>query len=555
MVITSGRVMSSGADTGSGGFLLERNIELVLRGAAKVLGCNSATLLVIDEEKEKFKLKVATFPDQFENLEQATEILGLGGAYCEVDFESVGSSIVFECYRTRRIKETSNVAEVAGSLVTEEAATVLGGLFGKLRFSCVPVLSTYGVIGIVLFTKKGSSAFSVRQRELQLEYASRLGMMMESEQIFEGLMSMKLRKDWETSLISSSIRRELYLESGAMLSLDGAQMILSVNEGVKKMFLYEEIELIGAPFEVLFEEDEAAIKVLECRSLLLSEGHMELKATMRRKDGTLFRGIVSGILAIDGREKGEGAVIKVKELPAGVEELKGIEEWKKKIKNYERLEAVARMASQMAHEIRNPLVSIGAALRVIKEDFHSKEDISKELQSIIEEIDRLDGILQDYLFLSRRATVGRIESVNLTTVLEDAIRVVSRDPRSEGIKLTLTSGASCEILGDPDALKQVFMNLLLNGVESSFKGGEVRCEVYRDNYEVIVRVLDSGEGLNGKNVDELFEPFYTTKPRGSGLGLTISKSIIEELGGQIELQQRREGGCEVIVRFSRGIKN
>jgi PAS domain S-box-containing protein len=526
---------------------LEQNLELVLIGAAKVLGCNSATLLVIDEKKNTVRLSVATLSDQVKGLDKARDILGFEPRGATVPIELVSESIILKSFRGKKILETSRISDLVGStLVSSEATNILESLIRKIRFSCVPVIGRSDVEAVILFSKMDDRPFTFRQRQLQLEYAKRLGLIIGSEKFSEEIYA--FRKKWltDSDLLPASLRRVLDMETDAMLSLDGAQTIVAVNPRAEEMFAARGEDLVGRPFEVLFEEEEGPEQVLACRLKLMSDGHMETEALMRRFSGEGMRALMTGVLALDGEGKGAGALIHIREIPGEARDSQ-IDLHERLMKS-ERLAMIGEMASQMAHEIRNPLVSIGAALRVIREDMADDAPVQEELDSILDEVDRLDAIIRDYLSLAKRSA-GRVERVRLEDVLREAAKVVAINPACSGVEIRVRSNHACHVMGDFDALKQVFINLLLNAVEASSEGGIVEGVIDRVAHEARVRVLDRGEGLSDKKRERLFEPFFTTKSKGSGLGLSISKNIVEEMEGEITIHEREGGGCEALVKF------
>jgi PAS domain S-box-containing protein len=526
--------------------LFERNIELVLAGATKILACNSASLLIIDEARSSLKIWAATPQDEIEGFEHTSELLGFVPKGATVSLDLVGESILLKCYYEKKILETSSISDLVGTFLPQEAQSIFQSFMGKLRFSCVPVVSSRGVEAVILFSKKGDRPFTFQQRQLLLEYASRLGLIIESEKFSEEVVALREKLITDSAQLPTSLRRVLSIETEAMLTLDGAQTIMAINPRAEEMFAARAEELLGSPFEVLFDEEEAARRVLECRLKLLSDGHMEIEARMRSRAGAPFPALISGVLALDEKGKGAGAVVRIKELPE--EKRDSQVDLQERLIRSERMALIGEMASQMAHEIRNPLVSIGAALRVIRDDLPQNHPVQEELRMIVGEVDRLDLIIKDYLTLARRS-VGRVERIRLEDVVSEAARVVSINPGSRGIEIVVSTEKRSDVMGDFDALKQVFINLLLNAVEASMTGNTVECVIDAKEKEVEVRVMDRGEGFHDKEVDLLFTPFYTTKSKGSGLGLAISKNIVEDLGGRIVLNERAGGGCEAIVHL------
>jgi|GEM_PF-3260960 len=531
------------------GSILEKNVELVLSGAMKVLGCNSASLLFIDENQGFLRIWASAPRDETEGFEQTSRLLGFVPRGAVVSLDLLRKSFLLASYRQKKIFETSNISDLVSDFLPEQAQNVLQSFIGQLRFSCVPVVGRDGIVhGVILFSKKGDRPFSFQQRMLQIDYASRLGAIIESEKFSEDVEQIRTRLAGMGEEIPYSIRKVLDTGKEAVLALDGAQTIVSVNRWAEEMFGKKAEQLIGSPFEILFFGEEAAGKVLEARIRLQTDGHMEMRGAMKREGGERFEAEISGVLTLDEARNISGAIIRIKEL----EETGSTPEvnFQENLVRSERMAFISEIASKLAHEIRNPLLSIGAALRVIKDEFPDDHPLQEELKMVINEVDRLDKITKDYLSLSRRPA-GRIEHVKLEEILNEAMRVVSVNPVSSGIEIHLNIMDSVEILGDFDALKQVFINLLMNAVEASKPGDFIECVLELDskNNNVLVKILDRGEGLEGKDLNMLFTPFFTTKTNGSGLGLAISKSIIESVGGFINLLPRNGGGCEAIIQL------
>jgi len=210
----------------------------------------------------------------------------------------------------------------------------------------------------------------------------------------------------------------------------------------------------------------------------------------------------------------------------------------------EKLAAMGRMTAGIAHEIRNPLGIIRGAgqhlQRVLLE--HGLDD---ETASFIpEEVDRLDRVLTGYLDFGGD-NAGRPESVDLTRLVRRTIQLVDAELQETGVVVTVTEpspAAPCH--GDPRRLQQVLLNLLLNARDAMPTGGAVTVTVTAGGDHHTVTVLDEGPGLGDTPLEKVFEPFWTSKPQGSGLGLAVSRRIAHEHGGELELADRHDGdGC------------
>jgi signal transduction histidine kinase len=216
----------------------------------------------------------------------------------------------------------------------------------------------------------------------------------------------------------------------------------------------------------------------------------------------------------------------------------------------ERLAAMGRMTAGIAHEIRNPLGIIRGAGQHL-ERVLAEHGIADETSGFIaEEVDRLDRILAGYLgFGGAGEDEGLRESLDLATLVRRTVRLVATELEETGVVCVLAEplpAAPCQ--GDPRRLQQVLLNLLLNARDAMPGGGEVRLAVATADGMHSVSVSDHGPGLGSASPEQVFEPFWTSKPRGSGLGLAVSRQIAREHGGELTLHDRPHGsGCVAVL--------
>jgi signal transduction histidine kinase len=208
---------------------------------------------------------------------------------------------------------------------------------------------------------------------------------------------------------------------------------------------------------------------------------------------------------------------------------------------------MGEMAAQLAHEIRNPLVSIGATLEMLGNEEGLDGEVKEILAGLAGEVQRLDTLLKDYLSLAvRRNTL--VTKVDLSAVLDDAVRLLGDNAMKGGGKTVtnLLPRGSFEVLADYDAMRHVVLNLVRNALEAVGEGGKVECGAERSGGEIKLYVDDNGPGLSHPP-DECFKSFFTTKRSGTGLGLTICLKIVSAYGGTIRLGNRPGGGCRATV--------
>ncbi|MGQ0721200.1 MAG: ATP-binding protein [Candidatus Eiseniibacteriota bacterium] len=212
----------------------------------------------------------------------------------------------------------------------------------------------------------------------------------------------------------------------------------------------------------------------------------------------------------------------------------------------EALAAMGMMAAGIAHEVRNPLSIIsGTAARLRKKYGAGAED--PLFAFIPEEVERLDRILEGYLRFARDEPPVP-EPCDLREIVERTSRLVEEEFGAKGVIVRKALGeAAVRAEVDPRRLQQVLLNLLLNAAQAMPSGGELELGLAGEGSRAVVRVSDRGRGLTAKELARAFEPFYTTKEKGSGLGLVLAKRIVEAHGGTITIANREGGGATVTV--------
>jgi signal transduction histidine kinase len=217
----------------------------------------------------------------------------------------------------------------------------------------------------------------------------------------------------------------------------------------------------------------------------------------------------------------------------------------------ETLSAMGTLAAGVAHEVRNPLAIIaGTASRLKKKYSGSGGDPLFDF--IPEEVERLNGIVEGYLRFARDEPLAPVEC-DLRSVIERTARLVEQDLAARNVRLHRDVGSEpVPIRADPQRIQQVVLNLLLNAAQAMAEGGELGLELVPEREACTIRVSDEGPGFSRKQLKDAFQPFYTTKEKGSGLGLFLAKRIVEGHGGTIAVANRAGGGAIVTVELPRG---
>jgi signal transduction histidine kinase len=213
---------------------------------------------------------------------------------------------------------------------------------------------------------------------------------------------------------------------------------------------------------------------------------------------------------------------------------------------------VGKLAAGVAHSIRNPLTSVNMRLYSLKRSLAMSDSQQEDFQVISEEIRHIDAIVRNFLEFSRPPKL-KMQRVSPSDVVNMALVLLRHRLESYDVDVKLIRSERLpEIWADPDQLKEVLVNLLLNSCEVMVGGGAITIrEEERGNSPlgpaVVIRVSDNGPGIPESVQDKVFQPFFSTKEEGTGLGLSIATRIIEEHGGRLELESKKNQGTTFII--------
>lgn len=214
----------------------------------------------------------------------------------------------------------------------------------------------------------------------------------------------------------------------------------------------------------------------------------------------------------------------------------------------ERLAAIGRMSAHVTHEIRNPLSSIGLNAEMLKEAAE-EPDAQTLCQAIIREVDRLTAITEEYLKFARLPR-PELREADVKELLETIGAFVRRDCEAANVRLDVKVAADLpSIQIDADQIRQAILNLVRNGKESMPEGGVLTLGARRQGNHLEVYVRDEGGGIDADVLDRIFDPFYSTKLTGTGLGLALCQQIVTEHGGQLRVSSEIGDGSEFRIEM------
>lgn len=208
----------------------------------------------------------------------------------------------------------------------------------------------------------------------------------------------------------------------------------------------------------------------------------------------------------------------------------------------DKLAALGTLAAGMAHEIKNPLAAINGLTQVLPENLHDPEFLAKYQEIVSRQIGRIDSLVRDLLAFGRPAP-SQLGRCDLSLLLEESCRLVESQCRKKGIELIRDWPATLLLEADAGKLVQALLNIILNAIEALPTGGRIKISAFAgEGGSATVRVIDNGHGITLDKLAKIFDPFYTTKEEGTGMGLAVTYRIIKDHGGEITAESSPEKG-------------
>jgi two-component system sensor histidine kinase PilS (NtrC family) len=333
--------------------------------------------------------------------------------------------------------------------------------------------------------------------------------------------------------------RDLIFESvgSGLVAVDPSGRVTAFNRAAESITGVQARNALGQPWGTIFGNgiDLEQVQRVAIDEPTLSARHEFL---LRRRDGSeLPVGISFWSL-----RSGGGDVVGL----IGVcQDLSLIKQMEERMRQADRLATVGRLSANMAHEIRNPLASISGAVEALAKDLPPDEPRNRLVEIVLRESGRLNGLVGDFLEYARPAPMASFE-VDMAQLLDEVLLLIEHRSLPPDLKIIREYGLTLTAHVDPQHMRQAIWNLCLNAVQAiPDAGGEIRvggCRAPGDAGRLQIWIADTGHGIDAVDLPHIFEPFYSTKPEGSGLGLALVYRVIQDHRGQIEVKSRPGDG-------------
>lgn len=532
---------------------LDRLLRMILTSVTmgEGLGFNRAILFLIDEKKGVLKGAMGVGPASHEEAGQIWHRLssdkktlpdiirdietGPLSKDSFLDRLSLGIEISLseETILTKTVKEKRpfNIQSVNEQPLSD---FVLTQQLGTNAYAVVPLISKDKVIG-VLWVDNHFNRKPIIEEDLVflISFSNHVATAIESARLFEQVTL----AEQELENIFESISDMVYF-------VTEDYVVKNINTAVCKKLKKTPHEIIGkkcyevfhgmnqpwseCPHHKTVETKRASVKEVE-------DDHL----------GGTF--IISSSPIFDMTGVAIGTVNVVRDIT----ELRNLRE---KLVKSERMAALGEVAAKVAHEIRNPLVSVGGFARRLEKRLDGN---LKEYAVIIShEVKGLEKILNEILSFVKESRLLK-EIVNMTWLVDDIISLIQPDLDDRNITIVREFGEPTEIHIDPNRMKEALLNIFTNAIQALHGKGTIFVKTYVDGDSAVIEIQDTGKGMSEEILPYIFDPFFTTKDTGTGLGLTITQRIIEEHNGRVEVESKPHSGSifKVFIPLQSEIKN
>lgn len=326
--------------------------------------------------------------------------------------------------------------------------------------------------------------------------------------------------------------------NSAIISVDRDLIITYMNKKTRNMFSLREEDVLGKNYKYFFPSDTLMLE--KTLTLIRSIDEAEKEYTLP-SGKRIYLGVTTSLLT-DKKNNIVGATALIRDLSL-------IKKLQMDVQEKERLKIIGDLASGVAHEIRNPLNALKLSIGKLQKKEGGKTD--NLIGVIKEEIERIEKSIEDFMNFTKPFKL-QLRLLKLNQILNEVISLMESKAMEKSIIVKKKFSVVSDISGDEIALRKVFVNIIKNSIEATDENGEIFVTTEENDGNVIVSIADTGKGIPKKDIDKIFNPYFSRKDGGTGLGMSIAKRIVEGHGGTIEVFSEEGKGTEVTITFPAG---
>jgi len=328
----------------------------------------------------------------------------------------------------------------------------------------------------------------------------------------------------------------------AIISTDDSGNIKSFNIAAQRLWHIDERAMLGKSISLLFKKGTQNGYVENVLTLTKEEGRYSGEFVFVRDEESEFPGYLSTSVIKGAKGKKDGVV-------AVIRDLTNEKRLREQLIESAKLASLGKVVDGIAHEIRNPLISMGGFARRLEKAFSEESEQRKYLQIILNDVGRLERMVKDIEAYVNFTNLHEpdFECVDLMAIVDDVLN--NFDLKSEGITVNMSGENLPRVFADAGHLRELFFNLFENGIEAMADGGELKILMEREDNVLSVKISDTGCGIPQSDLKDIYDPFYTSKMSGAGIGLAKVYMIIEEHHGHIDVESEEGKGTSIIMKL------
>jgi len=491
-------------------FNLHKLLNVISASALKITKASSCTLFLIDDDSKQ--LKIASRH-------------GYGSLDVENFRLKVGEGIIGWVAASGVPLLVSDVSQDPRYL------EIIEGVASQLA---VPLISEKNVLGVLNIDSRNRAAFSEDDLKLLMIFAGHTASLIKNVRLYGQVIT---ERNFREDILESS--------PNSVVSINLKKEISSINRRTEEIFHLKRADVLGSKAADIFAED-----IIQIIDLALDQhtvvDYKEIKK-IEKEGGTAILGITSSLLK-NHQQNLIGAMVIIRDLT----EEKKTEEL---IRRMDRLSSLGQMSAGIAHEIRNPLTSINFNVQLLAKKLAMTDATKCLIDDTQEGIDRIRTLVKGMLDFAKPSR-PYLKSDSIPRVLKDSIALLDSQLKKKGVAVAVhLHDPFPEVFFDAHQVQQVFVNLLLNGMEAMAEGGTIRIkslivkEARKKGEHVLLHFTDYGLGISRENLSRIFDPFFTTKSDGTGLGLPIVHKILEQHNASVEVSSTEGKGTTFILKF------
>jgi two-component system sensor histidine kinase AtoS len=328
--------------------------------------------------------------------------------------------------------------------------------------------------------------------------------------------------------------------TNGLVTIDLEGKVITLNETAEQILGKGRNEMVGSPLEQILGDDLPLYRMMS-ETLLNEKGIFHSEMELKKEEAELWLTASTSLLT-DGEGKKIGAL-------CIFQDITGIKALEEKLRQADRLAALGTLSAGLAHEIKNPLSAIKTFVQLLPKKFESPSFMEKFNITVPREIDRINLLVEDLLELTRRR-IRPMVNLDVNLLILQVIDLHGEEMAKRQILFEDHLDRTIpQIQGDSEKLYRAFSNMVINSIQAMPNGGRLVISSGPDQVSSLVKInlRDTGVGMDEETTKNLFNPFFTTKEKGAGLGMALSQKIIEDHRGTIEVMSEKGVGTAFVI--------